>query len=96
MRGWIVLVTVAALAGCYDQPTPACSFGCRDTGTCPDGYQCSAGDGVCHRVLPGGGLAECPELLPDAQLDAPVDAPAADASPDATTDAPVDAAPPDA
>jgi hypothetical protein len=101
MRGSLVVLvaataTAAALGGCYDQPKPNCSFSCQTSQLCPDDYQC-APDGLCHLVLPGGTLAECPELLPDASdLDVPVDGPidaVADASVDATIDATADAQP---
>lgn len=81
MRGWLVVVATAALAGagCYDQPKPNCSFSCATSQLCPDGYQCAA-DGLCHLELAGGGLAECPGLLVDAFIsDAPIDG-----GPDAT------------
>jgi plastocyanin len=88
MRGWLVVVTAAALAGCYDQPKPSCSFSCQASQLCPEDYAC-APDGLCHLVLDGGALAECPDLLPDAStLDAPIDA-EFDANVDAGIDAPV-------
>jgi len=100
MRGWLVLVCAAALAGCYDQPKPNCSFTCGEGGACPTDYQCGPED-LCHLVLPGGGLAECQFTLPDGAVDAPIDAPTPDGpvdapAVDASLDAPIDAAVPDA
>jgi plastocyanin len=112
MRGMFVLVTVAALAGCYDQPKPNCTFTCDPAlpaeQQCPADYTCVATDRLCHLTQPGGGPAPCPEVLPDASgdatdapvdgpADAPADAPAADADIDASVpDANVDASSPDA
>jgi hypothetical protein len=39
---------VAAGAGCFSPPQPACAFSCAENGDCPSGYSC-ADDGVCHR-----------------------------------------------
>jgi hypothetical protein len=100
MRGWLLLACAAALAGCYDQPKPNCTFVCGEGGACPDDYQCGTDD-LCHLVLPGGALAECGFTIPDgptdARVDAAIDAPMIDAAPDAAPDASLpDADPPDA
>jgi hypothetical protein len=41
-------VVLFGLAGCFDAPSPACSFLCGDGESCPDGYSCAT-DGVCKR-----------------------------------------------
>jgi plastocyanin len=95
MRGWLVVVATAALAeaGCYDQPRPNCSFSCQTSQLCPEDYVC-APDGLCHLMLAGGGMAECPDLLVDGAIsDAPIDG-GNDAMVDATLE--FDAAVPDA
>ena len=90
---------LAVVAGCYDDPRPACAFLCSEDQTCPADYAC-APDGWCKRD------DVSPEFVCDPQqpgidataIDAPaLDAPAPDAPPDdaslldAATDAPFDA-----
>ena len=83
----------AALAGCYETPTPACTFACALDDSCPSGYACDPQDRICHRELPGGGLEACDRPYVDAAItDARTDAPAIDAGTDAATDAAIDAA----
>jgi hypothetical protein len=87
-------VASALVAACFD-PVFRDST-CGPKRECPDGMTCAGGPGdAC--VLPGGPIDAA---VDDADLDAPVDAGAADATgdgrPDAVDDAGVDAAPPDA
>ena len=88
------------LTGCYDRPMPDCAFLCGEEDACPEGYGCGV-DGRCHRVLPGGSLAECEDSLGDAAPgpDAQVDGGGTDAGPDFDAgpdlDAGFDAAPPE-
>ena len=108
-RGVLCAIACAmALTGCFDKPMPACALACSVADqSCPEGYVCVLDGGGqlgrCHRVLPGGAPAVCPE--PDAAIadappgdgptDAAFDAPAADAAIDAPPVL-IDASPPDA
>lgn len=85
-----VLIALAALAGCYDTPRPACAFLCGSDNACPSGYTC-ASDGWCKRDDVGGDYT-CGPALPDAApADAPIDATEIDAPIDAEVDAAIDA-----
>src|SRR5687768_5997412 len=78
----------AGLGGCYETPHSDCPFLCAQQ-LCPAGYGCGDDD-RCHRLLPGGELAECRESLPDdpSVVDGAVPQ---DAVVDAPEDAPIDA-----
>jgi len=45
---WLLL-SLLALVGCFDAPSPDCAFLCGPGETCPDGYFCSSGDNWCKR-----------------------------------------------